>query len=751
MVSGACRTGYIWRGHPMRDEPRFQLDLAGYQLFEDGHKVRLERQPMELLILLVGRRGQLVTREEIAEKFWGRDVFIEADQSINRSVRKLRLALKDDPETPRFLETVVGKGYRFIGAIGVIDKAVASSAAPPPELLPLMHARWLAVGLVIVVITVLFAVQIQWRRVDDSRAVRFAIDVPAGATLGHNAAQRGIGTAAPNFAPSPDGRRLAYVMFTNDKPQLWVRRLDALVGQPLAGTDDASFPFWSPDSQSIAFFSAGKLKRIDPSGGPPQVVCEALAGEGGTWNRHDDIIFAPDEVGGLFRVSASGGVPVPLTTLDSAHGEVSHRWPQFLPDGRHFLYLVMSGQTGHFLVSGAALDDTRVTYVGSVDSSGRTLLLRGVLRSQYADGYLLYLRELTLMARAFDAHSLQFGGDEIPIAEQVWGNTGSGRTGFAASGSNVLMIRGGGWEGLRRLAWVDRRGKTLDPLGEPVVYGDFGLSPDGRNLAAYVRGGSTRGSGDLKIFAIGKDSLSSPLTFAPTESEGGFAWSPDGGQIAYASGRYETDLYRKMTTGIGNAEVIVKSPHAKEAGTWSPDGRYLAYTEKDPETRNDIWMVTLAGDRKPQPFLQTTFNEQEPAFSPDGRWMAYTSDKGGARSIYVRQFPGDNREWQIANSEGNFPRWRADGKELFYFSRGSLMAVHVNLGEFPEFGTPVKLFSLPIAPGHFGHYSVSADGERFLIIEQPDAGTLPNAIPLTVVLNWTAALKKERAVERTAQ
>jgi hypothetical protein len=727
-----------YRTRAILQELELVLSSAGF--------VRNERQSHFLRFLVecqLEGRGAELKESVIAVEVFGRapDYDPRLDAIVRTEAVRLRARLhkyyaQDGRHDSVVIELPKG-GYRPLFRDRDLQKTPAQSWVRAR-----IPASWLAGGVAILIIGMSSAAL--WRRHagNDFGPVRFAIDVPPGVTLGHNAPQRGSGSAAPHFAPSPDGRRLVYVAFAADnKPQLWVRRLDGVSGQLLPGTQDATFPFWSPDSRYVAFFAEGKLKKIDPSGGTPQVICEAAAGEGGTWNRGGDIVFAPNEASGLARVSSSGGMPSPLTTLDASKAEISHRWPQFLPDGRHFLYLAMSGPVGNFLVSDAALRKTRATYVGSLDSPGRILLTRGVLRSQYSAGRLLFLRDNTLVARTFDLGSMRLTGDEIPIAERLTSNSGNGRTGFAVSDSGVLMYRRGtSVEGRRQLVWVDRHGQTIEKIGEPMNYGMFRLSPDDTQLAVYVRDKPRGLSGDLKIFSIANGTLSAPFRLAATESEAAFAWSADGTRIAYAGGNDETDLYQKAPIGGDNPERIVTSPESKEAGSWSPDGQYLAYTQMDGQTHHDIWILPLFGKRRPIPFLRTEFNEQQPAFSPDGKWIAYTSDKAGVTNVYVRPFPADNREWKIASAESQLPSWRADGKELFYFSPGSVMAVAARLDGSPEFGAPVKLFSAPISPGRFGEFAASPDGQRFLIIEQQDAAASASAVPLTVVLNWTTAL-----------
>jgi dipeptidyl aminopeptidase/acylaminoacyl peptidase len=361
----------------------------------------------------------------------------------------------------------------------------------------------------------------------------------------------------------------------------------------------------------------------------------------------------------------------------------------------------------------------------------------------FAAGHLLYLREDTLVAQAFDVTSLRLSGEPTALAELVASNSGNGRTGFNASESGVLVYRSGvgaGAGALAQLAWFNRAGKRLEQVGQSAPYLSVRLSPDDTRLSAYIRETVGAGNGDLWTFELARGAISSRLTLTPGMPEFGHAWSPDGGRIAYASGADGTAIYQKATTGVGDPELLVTSPLPKRAASWSPDGRYLVFTELGSTTRTDIMVVPTTGDRKPAPLVRTEFDERAPAISPDGRWMAFDSDKGGRYAIYLRPFPAGDREWLIS-SDGMDPQWRGDGKELFFVSQRNMMAVAVHLAQTPEFGVPTKLFEALIVSG-LGQFSVVSNGQRFLVIERPDLGRGAAAFPMTVVLNWPAALRK---------
>ncbi len=639
----------------------------------------------------------------------------------------------------------------------------ASMAAPPVPAAAttgtLLRLAWACAGVAAVVAAVLAAIMLQHREPDALGAVRFAIEPPAGLRIGSNVAQRGPGTPAAHFAPSPDASRIAYVMHgDSEAPRLWVRRLDGNEAQAVAGTDEASFPFWSPDSAVIAFFAQAKLKKIAVSGGAAHTICDAAAGEGGTWNRTGDIVFAPGEGTGLLKVSASGGIPTAVTTLDTASGETAHSWPQFLPDDRHFLYLARLRQPRGTTGPG---DQSRfAVYVASLDSTDRALILSDAPRAQYAAGHLLFVRDGTLMAQRFDVASLRLTGAPTSVAEQVATNVGNGRTGFAAS-QHLLTYRSVATQDIGNvLSWFDRTGRRLESIGGRSPYATVRLSPDGKALAAHITHISTSAAnvltapGDLWTFDLTRGGIPSRLTATPEEREDGLVWYPDGSRIAFAAakgGGPTTVLMQQPSNGVGDAEVLLDSPETKRPWSWSPDGRYIAFYQVSPKTLGDIWLLPLFGDRKPSPFVQTEFNEGIPMFSPDGRWIAYQSDEAGGSApgragisdIYVRSFPSGDRKIRISQSSGSYPQWRADGKELFYFDAAgrALFAVPIKTEPTFEAGLPRKLFDAPARSGPaIGQYSITPDGSRILMIETGESVRAPADAPIMVVVNWAERL-----------
>ncbi|MBI3666800.1 MAG: serine/threonine-protein kinase, partial [Acidobacteria bacterium] len=577
---------------------------------------------------------------------------------------------------------------------------------------------WKGATAVLLAVTLAFAVAYFHRPLPETRAVKLTLLPPEK-------------TSFNEIAVSPDGRRLAFTATDAfGKTQLWVRPLDSLSAQPLPGTEGASYPFWSPDSRFLGFFAAGKLKKIEASGGPPQTLCNAPVPRGGAWGSDGVIVFAPSFTP-LFRVSAAGGEPQPVTSLDASRSEVAHRWPQFLPDGKHFLFLAFGSP-----------ENTGI-YLASLDSKDRTRLLGENSSAAYASGYLLFLRERTLLAQPFDAARLQMIGEAVPVDEPVQIDSLL-RARFSVSRSGVLVydsIVGGS----RRLLWFDRAGKQLSSVGDPGDYLNLNLSPDDQRVAANRRDSQT-GTVDIWLFELSRG-VTSRFTFGPGIA-GGPVWSPDGSRIAFSSTRDGPwNLYEKLSNG-GSDEPLLKSSNNKFAMGWSPDGRFLLYAlyaEQDPKTNSDLWILPLEGGGKPFPFLRSAFNESQGQFSPDGRWIAYTSNESGKSEIYVRPFSGAEAgagaKAQISSNGGTGPRWRRDGKELFYVAPDNkLMAVVVKAGAgaFQAGGVPQPLFKTRAADFNF-LYAVAADGRRFLVISQAEQAA---SAPATVVLNWNAGLRR---------
>jgi Tol biopolymer transport system component len=534
-------------------------------------------------------------------------------------------------------------------------------------------------------------------------------------------------------AISPDGRRIAFLASSSvgvnvAGSQIWVRSLDTASARPLPGTEGADYLFWSPDSRFIGFVALGRLKKVDAGGGPPQTLCDAPTFRGGAWNADGIIVFSPNQNGGLFRVSSAGGETVPLTSLEP--GEVSHRLPSFLPDGRHFLYFSQGGEK-------------QGIYLGSLDSKDRRLLMNAVSAGVYADpGYLFFIRDTTLLSQRFDPKTLQLNGEALPLAESVGIYVNSSAGSFSVSNNGVLVYGTGFGVGARQLAWFDRDGKLIQRVGPLTSILDIALSPDQRKAALQLRN-QVGVNDDIWVIDLIRGVLSR-LTFHPAVDDYP-VWSPDGTSVLFNSTRDgPARMYQKISTGAGTEELILKSNTPNFPTDWSRDGRFILYENTDPKTSSDLWILPLTGDRKPQLFLQTPFNEQQGRFSPDGKWIAYLSDESGRSEIYVQSFPPTGAKWQISTNGGFIPRWRRDGKELFYIAPDrKLMSVDVKAGPAGfEVNSPKVLFDAPVDVANANNtnrYEVSTDGQRFLI-NGPSENVSSGYI--TVVVNWLADQKK---------
>ena len=633
--------------------------------------------------------------------------------------RIVRTCLAKDPEDRWQSAADIKRELRWIA-----EGSQAAAAAPP---VARRRNHWLGWGLAGVAFLALLAAVMAAKRYASraealSRPMRSSIVLPDK-------------TAVRSLAISPDGRRLVVVARdSTGRNLLWIRPLDSLSAQALPGTENPSFPFWSPDSRVIGFFADGKLKKIDASGGPVQTLCDAPISRGGAWGPDGTIVFSPVSDGPLFRVSASGGAPTPLTRFDAARGETSHRWPFFLPDGRRFLYVVAS--------FGGRTEKTGI-YVGSLDSMGEKFLVSANSRVAYAPpGYLLYARDRTLLAQPFDAKDARILGDPLPVAEQIQFFPHNYNTLFSVSENGVLLYQTRSAAGLAQLAWFDRSGVQIGVLGAPGDQSNPRISPDGKRVVLNINDPQT-GNNDIWLYESA-GGLPTRLTSDPAFDIGP-VWSPDGSRIVFMSIRKgRPDLFQRSASGSGSDEALYVSDRSKYPTDWSPDGRVILYRCFDAESNFELWTVPVAGDRKPAPFLKLPFGVTCGQFSPDGRWVAYASNESGRWEIYVTAFPEPGGNWKISNGGGDEPRWRRDGKELYYTAPdGKLMAVDVKGGSTFEAGAAKPLFQTrrrePIASADLFSYDVSADGRRFLI--NTDVGEV-TSLPLTVVLNWTEELKK---------
>jgi Tol biopolymer transport system component/predicted Ser/Thr protein kinase len=529
------------------------------------------------------------------------------------------------------------------------------------------------------------------------------------------------------MAISPDGRKLAFTgLNRSGQVQLWVRELASDRARVLVNTNEARSPFWSPDSTWIGFFSGGKLKKIAASGGIPLVLASAANDRGGTWNRNGVIVFQPESTGPLQQISASGGQPKTVTA--PATGETSHRWPRFLPDGRHFFYS-----------TGFAESERRAIYVGSLDSKATVRLVDSESSGDYVivdgRGYLLFVRDGALMAQPFDAKHLQINGAPRTVVRAV-GMAGGWEGRFTVSGAGVLLSQSA-TPTLMELVWYDRSGTRLGVIGSPARYGNPELSPDGRQVALVREDRATQTAAiwlhDSATATTTRFTLST-VSFNPV-------WSPDGTHIVFQSFRNGVaDLYEQVARGPGDAKLLVSTSSNKRPTSWSPDSHWILFQEFNPKSQLDLWLLPYDGDRKPVPFLRTDADEGWGRFSPDGKWVAYHSNQTGRYEIYVRPFAPVHSEstgkLQVSPEGGMYPQWRADGRELFYLgSDRTLMAVDVTEGTTFEFGTPHSLFPAPALL----EFTVGRDGQRFLVNNRIED---PASTRASVILNYQALFQR---------
>ncbi len=526
---------------------------------------------------------------------------------------------------------------------------------------------------------------------------------------------------------SPDGQTLAFnATDAEGKTQIWIRPLNALVAQPLAGTEGTTRPFWSPDSRFLGFFSGGKLKKIDVSGGPPTKICDAPTGADGTWSPEGVILFDGTASDPIQRVPAAGGTPVVIVKLDAARKEAQAGWPEFLPDGKHFLYLAMNQKP-----------EDSAYRIGSLDSTETKPFAPAQTMLTYAPpGYLLFVRDRTLVAQPFDAKAMKTTGEPVPLAEQI-GTNSVGLARFSVSRDGVLAYRTG--ESGNRMLWTDRSGKELGSLGDPGEYTDPSLSSSGDRLAFDLTD-TLGGKSDIWIRDLARG-VNSRFTFAPGNAFSPL-WSPRGDTIVFTSDREGSpSLYEKAANGQGEEKLVLKTGVLTIPVSFSPDGFFLAYMSRNSKTGWDILILPTTGDRKPIPFAAASFNESTPVFSPDGRFLAYISNESGRPEIYAQSFPGPGGKWQISTAGGTDPQWRADGKELYYRAPDQkLMAVEIRGGDSLQAGIPQALFLGRVHVGNARNKYVPApDGQRFLFVAPLGRDSMT---PTTIVMNWFAALER---------
>ncbi|MCU1299936.1 MAG: hypothetical protein JWQ87_220 [Candidatus Sulfotelmatobacter sp.] len=534
-----------------------------------------------------------------------------------------------------------------------------------------------------------------------------------------------------------DGTAVAFCARSQkDRDFIWVQSLSDLTPRKLDGTDGASFPFWSADGKFVGFFADGHLKKVPASGGPVTVLAEAPNARGGSWNQGNIIIYEPDYRDSLWQISAAGGTPVRLTKFEESK-HTTHRWPRFLPDGKHFLFFA----TNH---SG---NSEQGIYFGSLKDGSYKHVIDADSDAQYAPGYLLQHQQSTLLAQRFDPATGTVSGDAAAVASSVEYDSGTWHTTFAASQNGLLIYEPGSKILGSDLFLLDRSGKVLNKVGERGFYKGGRLSPDGKHLAVSM--GDPQA--DIWVFDLARGSRIR-LTF------GGAtylmpSWSADGQRIIYVrqsgvTAVTGTSLRARRANGGGQEEIMMEGENSATAHTltepqWSPDGRYILHLEQSGPTVTGVWALPTTGDKKPFPIVQPERPQAriiQARLSPDGRWLAYSSTESGREEVYVTHFPSGAGKWQVSQTGGTFPTWRADSREIYYFGINSyLNAATVNTKSDEFELDPVRaLFQINYVAAVGNAYDVSPDGQHFIFATNPESVSTP----LVLVTNWTADLKK---------
>jgi serine/threonine protein kinase/Tol biopolymer transport system component len=597
---------------------------------------------------------------------------------------------------------------------GTLSSAVAAPAAHRASK-ALRASPW--------ILAVLLAAGLSWLLSSGSRTkatpaapLRFSVTLPAGVALSESDIES-------HSAISPDGRWLVFVGSSLEKERLYLRPVDSLEARPLAGTEGAITPFWSPDSRSIGFYADGKIQRIAAAGGPPQIICNGGIESLPTWGSADQILFMQlgEKVGGLWVVSASGGEPRRLIAMDAAHGETAQLWPYFLPDGRRFLFITLS----------SAVDRSRLPLrLGSLDSESAPTIGEVSSRVEYASGHLLFVRGGVLLAQPFDARKPRLTGEPFALAEHVYQFNGPLMAGFSASQTGVVVYEPSTRSS--RLSWLNRTGKEVERLPVAGAIRTLRLSPDGRSVALSIDD-EKRGSSDIWTYDFERR-LSVRVTLDPRDEKNP-VWSADGKSIFFrADWMGPPDIFRITARSPDSAAPAVVRPGVQFPEDTSPDGRFLVFTEFMRRTNGDLWLLPLSGGGKPFPLSQAPFDEKGARFSPDSRWLAYYSNESGSREVYLRPVEESGERLRVSSDGGTMPRWRRDGKELYYLAPGNtVMAVPLSTGQ-PQPGVASSLFRVD---GIVRDYDVTADGQRFLVdVAEPDPA------PLSVLANWPSLLSR---------
>lgn len=688
----------------------FEADLQTRELRKHGLRIKLQDQPFQVLQLLVERPGEIVTRDELQKTLWSDDTFVDFERSLNKAINKLREALDDSADNPRFIETVPKRGYRFIAPVERSpDTAAPVHLHPQPPAAPRAAVRarervaW-TLALLLLVACVLLLLSRSPEAAPPAAVLRTALTPPADASF-----------LPQSFAISPDGSRLAFAAVDRaGKTALWIRALAAAGAQRLEGTEDATFPFWSPDNRHVGFFAQRQLKIVEIGGGGIRVLAEAPSGHGGAWSRDGVIVFAPSVAGPLFRIDASGGTPVPVTPIRTK--SQSHAMPAFVPDGRVFFFYVFRSTQSDAFGNGV--------YAGRLDNAAPKLLAPDLTGNVvYASGHLFFVRDRSLVAQPFDPVRLKPGGPLLTLAEQeLEPDRTFSRAAFSVSDDGIVVFQSS-LDSPTRLIWFDPSGKEIGPLSDSV-FRDPSFSPDGRYLAVASDDGHNA-KYSIRVFDLTRN-VSRRLTVPGSASRP--VWSADGKEITYAATQGQVSyLYQIPADGSAPPRILL-SGTVMLPNSWSPDG-HLAFQTTDSGLPS--LEIYSAADGSVSHFTSGA----EAQFSPDGKWIAYIGRGGvaGGGGIVVQRFPRQDLTIQVSGPGGAQPRWSRDGRSIFFMIPDrKLMSAAFDPARGIARPSSVVFQTRIIAPNLASfQYDVSPDS-RFLINSFPST----DASPLTVITGW---------------
>lgn len=722
----------------------FEFDCLSGDLRKFGNRIRLQGKPLQILSILLEQPGQVLSRAELQRQLWQGTTFVDFEQGLNTAVNKLRQALGDSADQPRYIETIPGKGYRFIAPLqrgpvkAVLEMAPPSALRiePKPRERERPWARFFAGAALIVIGAGLWLATRHAEPAAMAKPTRFAVVPPPGFALE-------AGVSRQSFALSPDGTHLAFTaMDTSGAFSAFVRDFNSLEPRLLAGSEGVHTLFWAPDSQSLFLTVKGKIQRV-PLEGDARVVLGDSPGFllSGAWLSPERLLLGGSLTS--YSISSSGGSPEPLKEI--------YRWPQMLPDGEHILYLTSDYQTNRHRARVARFGDPG-SAKDLIESDSRVLYTASLLKP--GSGYLMYVRAGSLLAQPFDPRSLRVTGEAMPVVNNVYSFRPTGGADFSVSSSGALAYQS--FASRSQLVWVDREGRQVGTAGPADVNVKSGrLSPDGRKIATPIYDVAS-GAQNLWIVDI-KSNAVRELTLAPGIRDAP-VWSPDSKTLGFLHALAgKPPRVRVRGAGENDAEEALEAGGFQMPTDWSPDGRFIVFANTgtarlSSEIQSDVLMFDLAHGGKVIPVLSTPFHEANAAFSRDGKWLTFTSNESGRSEVYVQAFDSTltprvtGERHRVTRSGAQALRWRRDGKELFYLALdGRVYAVTAKLYPKPEFGPATPLFAISTEARAAIHsvlgFDVSPDGQRFLI----PAVSSQDGPSLVVIQNWEAALPHNRS------